>query len=142
MLRMKALSRGAGSELTEQLVHEVLTHGNSRKHRSMLLDRLQRARGTAVRRLEAIGFGPIADDTFGLFAWMDVPGMADAMLLAEAAAQRGMLLAPGSMFSPESAPSTKMRFNVAFCQHDEVFVQLEALLREFVGRGKKAGAMN
>ena len=102
--RVKALSRGATSELTEQLVHEVLPHGHYRKHRATLLDRLQRARISAVRRLEAIGFGPIADDAFGLFAWMDVPGMADSMLLAEAADQRGMLLAPRIHVQPGGGP--------------------------------------
>ena len=62
------------------------------------------------------------------FAWMDVPGVADTTPLAEAAARRNMLLAPGAMFSPSMAPSSKMRFNVAFCQSDEMYRELDALL--------------
>lgn len=59
---------------------------------------------------------------------MDVPGVADTTSLAEAAAERDMLLAPGAMFRPDMSPSTKMRFNVAFCQSDETFRALEELL--------------
>lgn len=128
LTELKALSQGASCELAEQLVHAVLAHGQYRKHRAMVLDRLQRTRDTAIRRLDALGFSRVADDSFGLFAWMDAPGLADTTPLAEAAARRSMLLAPGSMFSPELAPSIKMRFNVAFCQDEEVFVQLRALL--------------
>ena len=50
------------------------------------------------------------------------------MPLAEAAAERGILLEPGAMFRPNMTPSTKLRFNVAFCQSDELFRELEALL--------------
>ena len=81
-----------------------------------------------MRRLESIGFGPAGDDTHGMYAWLDVPGIADTTSFAEAAAKRDMLLAPGAMFRPDMAPSTKMRFNVAFCQSDETFRALEELL--------------
>ena len=130
MARVKALSQGASSDFTEKLVHKALTQGHYRKHRTMLLDRLKKARETAVPRLEAIGFGPVADDIFGLFAWMHAPSVADSMPLAEAAAKRGMLLAPGSMFSADVAPTRKLRFHVTFCREGVVFVHLEALRKE------------
>ena len=127
---LKLLTQAASSEHNERLVHEVLAHGHYRKYRAKLLAKLQRARDTALRRLEAIGLGPAADDTHGMFAWLDVPGVADTTPLAEAAAKRRMLLAPGAMFRPDMAPSTKMRFNVTLCQSDETFRDLEALLNE------------
>ena len=127
---LKLLTQAASSEHNERVVHEVLAHGHYRKYRARLLARVQRARDAALRRLEAIGLGPAKDDTVGLFAWLDVPGVADTTPLAEAAAKRRMLLAPGAMFRPEMAPSTKMRFNVAFCQSDETCRDLEALLTE------------
>ena len=86
------------------------------------------ARSYSIRRLEAMGLGPSEENSQGLFAWMDVPGVSDTTPLAEAAIKRGMLLAPGSMFRPEMTASTKMRFNVAYCQSDEMFRELEALL--------------
>ena len=127
---LKLLTQAASSEHNERLVHEVLAHGRYRKYRAKLLARVQRARDIALRRLESIGLGPAEDDTNGLFAWLDVPGLADTTPLAEAAAKRRMLLAPGAVFRPDMAPSTKMRFNVAFCQSDETFRDLQALLDE------------
>ena len=129
---LKLLTQAASSEHNERLVHEILAHGHFRKYRAKLLSRVQRARDNALRRLEAIGLGPAADDTNGLFAWLDVPGVADTTPLAEAAARRRILLAPGAMFRPDMAPSSKMRFNVAFCQNDETYRDLEALLDEQV----------
>lgn len=51
-------------------------------------------------------------------------------VVLSAARLRVGMLAPGAMFRPEMAPSTKMRFNVAFCQSDETSRDLEALLNE------------
>ena len=128
LVDLKLLTQAASSELTERLVHEVLNQGQYRKHRAKLVTRLERARDDALRRLEAMGLGPAGDNTHGLFAWMDVPGVIDTVPLAEAAAKRDMLLAPGAMFSPDTSPSTKIRFNVAFCQGDEMYRELEVLL--------------
>ena len=127
---MKLLTQAASSEHNERLVHEVLAHGRYRKYRAKLLARVQRARDIALRRLESVGLGPAEDGTDGLFAWLDVPGVADTTPLAEAAAKRRILLAPGAMFRPDMAPSTKMRFNVAYCQSDETIRDFESLLNE------------
>ena len=124
----KLSTQAATSEITERVVHEVIAEGQYRKYRAKLVSRLERIREVALRRLEAIGLGPVGDNTHGLFAWMDVPGVADTTPLAEAAAQRDMLLAPGAMFSPKLTPSPKMRFNVAFCQSDEMYRELDVLL--------------
>lgn len=134
LVDLKLLTQAATSELTERVVHEVIVQGQYRKYRAKLVSQLARARGLALRRLEAMGFGPVGDDTHGLYAWMDVPGVADTTSLAEAAAERDILLAPGAMFSPEMTPSTKMRFNVAFSQSDDLFRELEALLNREIRR--------
>ena len=128
LAEVKMLTQAASSEFTERVVHKVISQGQYRKYRAKLVSRLERVREVALRRLEAIGLGPAGDDTHGLYAWMDVPGVADTTSLAEAAAKRDMLLAPGAMFRPDMSPSTKMRFNVAFCQSDETFHALEELL--------------
>ena len=125
---LKLLTQSATSEYAERLVCKVIDQGNYRKIRSRLIARIQKARDAAVRRLEAFGLGPSGDRTHGLFAWMDVPGLADTAPLAEAAIERRMLLAPGALFRPGMEPSSKMRFNVAFCQDDGMFRELDALL--------------
>ena len=128
LVDFKLLTQAASSEFAERAVHEVVIHGQFRKYRAKLVSRLEQAREEALRRLEAMGFGPVGDNTHGLYAWLDVPGVDDTTALAEAAAERDILLAPGAMFSPATRPSTKMRFNVAFCRSDELFRELEALL--------------
>ena len=130
LVDLKSLTQGASSEISESLVHELLSRGSYRKHRARLLNWLMQARPTAIARLEAMGLGPPEEDAQGLFAWMDVPGVSDTTPLAKAAAKRGMLLSPGSMFKPEMSASTKMRFNVAYCQGDDVLAELESLLNE------------
>ena len=128
LVDLKMLTQAASSELTERIVHEVVISGRYRKHRAKLMAKLQRVRQRALRRLEALGLGPAEDNTHGLFAWMDVPGVSGTTALAEAAAKHDMLLAPGAIFSPNLTPSRKMRFNVAYCQSGETLRQLEALL--------------
>ena len=128
LVDLKNVAQATSPEFTERLVHEVLVLGQYRKHLTKLRVHLQRARDEALRDLESIGLEPCGEDTHGLFAWMQVPGIADATPLAEAAVEHGMLLAPGSMFRPEPAPSAMMRFNVGFCQAPGTLRLLEALL--------------
>lgn len=125
---LKLLTQSASSEYAERLVCEVIDHGNYRKFRSRLIARIQKARVAAIQRLEAFGLGPADDGAHGLFAWLDIPGVADTTPLAEAAVDRGMLLAPGALFQPHMEPSPKMRFNVAYCQDDSMFRELDILL--------------
>ena len=128
LVDLRSLTQAASSEISEKLVHQLLSSGTYRKHRTRLINWLMQARSNSVRRLEAMGLGPSEENSQGLFAWMDVPGVSDTTPLAEAAIKRGMLLAPGSMFRPEMTASTKMRFNVAYCQSEEMFRELEVLL--------------
>ena len=125
---LKLLTQSASSELVERLVCEVIDQGNFRKYRGRLLEKIRKARTRAIYRLESLGFGPARDGAHGLFAWLDAPGLADTTTFAEAALERSMLLAPGAMFRPNMEASSKLRFNVAFCQEDEVFRELDALL--------------
>lgn len=128
LVDLKMLTQAASSELTERLVHEVILSGQYRKHRVRLISRLQSARDRALRGLESIGLESAEDKSCGMFAWVDIPGVTDSTLLAEVAAKHDMLLAPGSMFSPTMTPTSKMRFNVAFCQSNEMFRLLENLV--------------
>ena len=130
LVDLKMLTQTVTSEFSERLVHEVLTHGHYRKYRARLLAGLREARDEALRGLEAIGLRLAGGDSHGLYAWMDAPGIADTVPVAEAAAKRDMLLAPGAIFSPDARWPTKMRFNVAFCQGDEMLGRLDALLTE------------
>ena len=128
LVDLKMLHQAASPELAARLVHEILVQGQYRKYLANLRANIERAREAVLRRLEAIGLGPAESDTLGLFVWLDIPGVADTMPLAEAAVAAGMLLAPGAVFSPSMTPSPKMRFNVGFCQADETLRLLDAWL--------------
>lgn len=132
LVDLKLSTHVATSEYSERLVHGVLGQWQYRTHCARLLANLQRARERALPRLQALGLRCAGDDTHGLFAWMDVPGVDDTTRLAEVASERDMLLAPGAMFRPDMRPSSELRFNVAFSQSDETIRELETLLSEHV----------
>jgi DNA-binding transcriptional MocR family regulator len=119
----KVLSGFTTPELNERLVHKLLVEGHYGRHVGELCKRLVDCRAQARKKLEAAGivvFGVPAD---GLFLWVDLH--ADTNELAVACRERGVLLAPGSLFSPQQVPSTWMRFNVT----TRIDAALIALLR-------------
>ena len=75
-------------------------------------------RDGTYRRLEQAGlrFEP---SSAGMFVWADAGS--DTNLLAEQALAYGLVLAPGSLFSPRQLPSTRMRLNLATMQDERVW---------------------
>jgi len=55
----------------------------------------------------------------GMFVWVDAGR--DTNMLTERAMAEGLLLAPGSLFSPSQLPTTRMRLNVATMQEPTVW---------------------
>ena len=130
----KMTIQATSPEFNERLVHAVLVRGRYRKHVAELRANVRRDRERALRCLEPMGLGPAEDGAQGLFAWLDVSNVADTAPLAEAALAYRMLLAPGALFSPGANPSSKMRFNVAFCQDAETIRLLQTLVSAANGR--------
>ncbi len=62
----------------------------------------------------------------GMFIWADAGR--DTNVLTEHAMADGVLLAPGSLFSPSQLPSTRMRLNIATMQDPAVWAFLEKAL--------------
>ena len=53
------------------------------------------------KKLEALGIKVWTENAEGMFLWMELPeGAGDATHLAARAIERGIVLAPGSVFSP------------------------------------------
>lgn len=136
---LKLLTHSASSEVAERLVCEIIDQGRFRKVLRRLGDRIEKTRNKAIHRLETLGLEPTEDETHGMFAWLDVPAISDATCLAEEAIERNMLLAPGALFRPNMEASSRLRFNVAFCQDDSTFRVLGELLDAHseipIGRG-------
>ncbi|MGV2289538.1 PLP-dependent aminotransferase family protein [Trinickia sp. YCB016] len=100
-------------ELNERVLYKVLTEGHYRRHVERLRVRLDGVRDKTARMLEKTGLRHFTMPSAGMFLWADLGVDSDA--LAAAAHEKGFLLTPGSLFSPQQSPTTWMRFNVANC---------------------------
>ncbi|WP_026354644.1 aminotransferase-like domain-containing protein [Massilia niastensis] len=119
----KMLATLTTSDIGERVVYKILLEGHYRKHLDRIRTRLDALRPRALRRLEALGMRPVPAPAAGMFVWVDAGR--DTNLLAARAMQEDLLLAPGSLFSPNQLPSTFMRVNVAALQDEGVWRFLE-----------------
>lgn len=124
---LKLLSGLTTPELNERILQRVVSSGQFRRHVMKVRDRVDQARVQVLRQLHALGITTVADPAAGMFIWGDCHR--DSEQLARAAALEGMLLAPGSLFSPSQAPSTHVRFSVALADNPAAWKLLARLLR-------------
>ncbi|WP_200843652.1 PLP-dependent aminotransferase family protein [Pantoea sp. 18069] len=106
----KLLGSPTSPELGEQVVHRILADGQYRRHVDRLRERLNQARGHCLSRLEELGCHVAHRPQAGMFVWADCGR--DSEQLARKAVALGLLLAPGVLFSPQSAPSRMLRVPV------------------------------
>jgi DNA-binding transcriptional MocR family regulator len=107
----KMLATLTTSEIGERVVYKILSEGHYRKHVDRLRGKLDGVRDKMVRTLERVGMRIDISPPAGMFVWADTG--CDTNVLTERALDQGYLLAPGSLFSPNQLPSTRMRINVA-----------------------------
>ncbi|QYG08603.1 PLP-dependent aminotransferase family protein [Janthinobacterium sp. PAMC25594] len=114
----KMLATLTTSDIGERVVYKILSQGLYRKHAERLRARLDKVREGTYRRAERAGlrFDPAPA---GMFLWTDAG--CDTNVLAEKALAEGLVLAPGSLFSPRQLPSTRMRLNLATVQDERVW---------------------
>ncbi|MGA0609147.1 PLP-dependent aminotransferase family protein [Caldimonas sp. KR1-144] len=138
LLREKIMSVMTTAALNEHVLLELLATGRWRKHIDRLNQRLGHARSLTSRQLADCGIEIDHPGEGGLFLWARVAGGVDIDQLAKDAFASGILLARGSSFHADGAPSEHLRFNVVFSQH----VRLHDYLRQRLagGRGPARGA--
>ena len=119
------------SLFTEKLIYRLLTEGYYRKYISKLRERLSEARRNVIEKFERMGMEVFYNGNHGMFLWGRFLDIEDSLPLAEFALDRGLMLAPGTVFRPNLQPSSWMRFNVAVCDELEVQRQLERISQEF-----------
>lgn len=124
----KMLQTLTTSDIGERVVYKILSEGAYRKHAERMRTRLDGLRARTVRQLERVGLRVDVAPPAGMFVWADAG--CDTNVLAERAMAQGILLAPGSLFSPSQLPSTFMRLNVAAMQDAAIWRFLEKALRE------------
>ena len=106
---VKLLAGFTTPELNERLVHKLLVEGHYTSHAARLRKRLTVQRARMRRFLATEGVEVLGASGDGLFFWTNV--QADTNVLAEVCSRHGLLLAPGSLFSPRQQASTWMRIN-------------------------------
>ena len=118
----KLVSGMSSPVISERLVHSILMEGHARKHLEQLRSRLAKAQERTCRRLEHSQFKLFFEPGAGMFVWArPIDDSVDTLTLSRLAAAQEVLLAPGSLFRPDQAPSPWLRFNVAYCDNDRLF---------------------
>ncbi|MET3117188.1 DNA-binding transcriptional MocR family regulator [Undibacterium sp. GrIS 1.8] len=119
----KMLSTLTTTEIGERVVYKILSEGHYRKHVDRIRVKLDSVRDDVTKRVENLGMKVDYRTPAGMFLWTDTG--CDTNVLTEKAMEQGFLLAPGSLFSPNQLPSTKMRINIAAMSDPDVWAFLE-----------------
>jgi DNA-binding transcriptional MocR family regulator len=119
----KMLTTLTTSDIGERVVYKILSEGLYRKHVDRVRTRLDAVRVKTLRQMEKVGLRVDVAPPAGMFVWVDAGR--DTNVLTERAMAEGLLLAPGSLFSPNQLPSTRMRLNVAAMQEPSIWTFLE-----------------
>lgn len=108
-----ATNFGGPSPVAAEIVRITLGDGSYRKHVSATRSRLTRARRDAAEKLQRLGIVPWLMPLGGFYLWCQLPAGKDAQTLARSALQRGLILAPGNVFSTAGTAGDFMRLNVS-----------------------------
>jgi DNA-binding transcriptional MocR family regulator len=129
-----ATNFGGPSPVSTELLAHVLAGGSYRKHMEELRRRLVRARRETADRLREIGIEPWLMPRGGFYLWSLLPEGIDSAQLAQATIDRGIVLAPGNVFSISQSASRFMRFNVAHMQDPRIYVTLASVMQKIAPR--------
>lgn len=111
---LKMITRANSSGYIEQIIYDLITSGRYRGHLKRLIGRIEAATAQANDTLARLGLPVFGQPRGGFYMWCELPGHIDDTQLSRVAAERGILIAPGSAFNPDatSAPPA-MRVNIA-----------------------------
>jgi DNA-binding transcriptional MocR family regulator len=130
LAQLKMISGLTSAEFGERLAHGVLTDGRWRKHLKSLRERLTQAHHEVGGQLLALGFKLFAEPKAGMFLWAKHPRLADPVALSNLAAEHDVMLGPGHLFTSDLAPTSWMRFNVAFAGDERLWAFLRQQIAE------------
>ncbi len=125
---LKIATSFGGAGFSAELVLTLLKDGSYRKHMETVRQDLARAMAATVARLGESGIIPWIEPRAGMFLWCRLPDGIDAADLARKALDKGIVLAPGNVFSHAQTAGSFLRFNVAQSQDERLFGELAALM--------------
>uniref|UniRef100_UPI0033402DBA aminotransferase-like domain-containing protein n=1 Tax=Castellaniella defragrans TaxID=75697 RepID=UPI0033402DBA len=103
----------SGSGLSQALVLSMLGDGTYRRQTESLRLRLAQSMHQAAEILGRLGISPWLLPRDGMFLWCQLPDGVDATTMARQALDKGLVLAPGNVFSLTQSAGRMMRFNVS-----------------------------
>lgn len=121
-----------GNRLSASVLYQVLTDSGYRHHMQMVQQRLAAAMDTVLGHLAEVGITPWLRPTAGMFVWCELPEPVSAAKLAQQSLAKGVILAPGNVFSLSEDAGRYMRFNVAQSLDESVY----QVLAELIGKMK------
>ena len=126
--RLKAESAYGNSNISSQIVSEVLYSGGYRRWLQSTIRQLREDRQYVVGMLEKVGFEIPHIPIGGMFVWARLPNGLNSEIVARAALKDRLILAPGSLFSPTGNCKELIRFNVSQSTNPEIWKILGKLL--------------
>ena len=113
---IKALTGLSSSELGERVVARIIVERRYERMLERLRAKLDDCRGRTAEALTRLGAKIAGPPSGGMYLWADFGR--DTNELATAGSREGVLLAPGSLFSPTQLPTSWMRVAAATCLND------------------------
>jgi DNA-binding transcriptional MocR family regulator len=113
---IKALTGLASAELCERVVARIIVERSYERMLERVRTQLDECRARTAEALRQAGAKIAGPPAAGMYLWVDFGR--DTNELAAAGSREGVLLAPGSLFSPTQLPSTWMRVAAATCLND------------------------
>lgn len=111
---LKMITRANSSGYIEQIIYDLITSGRYRGHLKRLIGRIEAATTQANDTLSRLSLPVFGQPRGGFYMWCELPGHIDDTQLSRVAAERSILLAPGSAFNPDATPAPPaMRVNIA-----------------------------
>lgn len=126
---LKLATSFGSSQLSAQLVHTLLTDGTYRRHIETLRVKLAAAMTLTAGRLKAAGLELWTEPQGGMFLWARLPEGMDSALISRHALERGVVFAPGNVFSLSQGAAHYLRFNVAQSAQPRIFEVLHDAMR-------------
>lgn len=126
LTNLKLATTFGSSTVSAQIVHKLLTDGTYRRHVENLRVKLADAMTLTANRLKATGLKLWTEPQGGMFLWAELPEGMDSGAIARYALEKGVVLAPGNVFSASHSAGSFLRFNVAQSTNPLVF----SVLRE------------
>lgn len=123
---LKLLSGLTTPELPERVLQHIFASGHYHKHLQRLRMHVDHARMQALEFFTPLGIVPNPAPHAGLFLWLDC--QQDSEQLARKAASKGLILAPGRLFSPAQVPDTHIRLSVSITESTQTMELLKSLL--------------